>query len=25
VRRGAVYLDPLGLLRAVRVRLLPWR
>jgi murein DD-endopeptidase MepM/ murein hydrolase activator NlpD len=25
VRRGAVYLDPLALLRAVRVRLLPWR
>jgi len=25
VRRGEVYLDPLALLRAVRVRLLPWR
>jgi murein DD-endopeptidase MepM/ murein hydrolase activator NlpD len=25
VRRGETYLDPLGLLRALRVRLLPWR
>jgi murein DD-endopeptidase MepM/ murein hydrolase activator NlpD len=25
VRRGEVYLDPLTLLRAVRIRLLPWR
>jgi murein DD-endopeptidase MepM/ murein hydrolase activator NlpD len=25
VRRGETYVDPLGLLRAVRVRLLPWR
>jgi murein DD-endopeptidase MepM/ murein hydrolase activator NlpD len=25
VRRGETYLDPLALLRAVRVRLLPWR
>ena len=25
VRRGETYLDPLGLLRAVRIRLLPWR
>jgi murein DD-endopeptidase MepM/ murein hydrolase activator NlpD len=25
VRRGETYLDPLALLRAVRIRLLPWR